>query len=176
MLQDGFFDPHKPVTIRWHDLPHWRQDGATYFVTFRLGDSLPESRLAQWHRERELWRDQNPNPTSNELEEFARRHRGRIELWLDQGAGCCILARRPARAIAEDALQFFDGTRYELGEHVVAPNHIHAVIRTAEDIDLSDVLKSWKRHISREVRAAESLRSLVPTDSNSGRRKRSITS
>lgn len=25
------------------DLPHWRQDGATYFVTFRLGDSLPQS-------------------------------------------------------------------------------------------------------------------------------------
>ena len=29
-----------PVTVYYRHLPHWRQDGATYFVTFRLADSL----------------------------------------------------------------------------------------------------------------------------------------
>jgi REP element-mobilizing transposase RayT len=162
MLQDGFFDPSKPFTIRWHDLPHWRQDGATYFVTFRLGDSLPESKLTEWHRERELWRQKNPNPSAAEVELFSRRHRGKIERWLDQGAGCCVFATEAARQLAEGALRFFDGSRYELGEFAVAPNHVHAVARIAEGLDLSDVLGSWKRHISREARALPQLRDSLP--------------
>jgi len=32
--------PERPVTIYERHLPHWRQPGATYFVTFRLADSL----------------------------------------------------------------------------------------------------------------------------------------
>ena len=36
------------------NLPHWSQQCAT-FVTFRLGDSLPEGKLAQFQAEREEW-------------------------------------------------------------------------------------------------------------------------
>ncbi|MHB0970174.1 MAG: transposase [Thermoanaerobaculia bacterium] len=164
MLQDGFFDPKKPLVIRWDDLPHWRQDGATYFVTFRLGDSLPETKLAEWRRERDLWRDQHRHPTHEEVEEFERRHRGKIERWLDQGAGCCLLAREPARSIVEEALRFFDGSKYELGEHTVAPNHVHVVARMADGIDLSEVLVSWKRHATREIRLVPALATFLPDD------------
>jgi hypothetical protein len=34
-------------------LPHWEQDNATYFVTFRLTDSLPKSVLDRIESERE---------------------------------------------------------------------------------------------------------------------------
>jgi hypothetical protein len=37
--------PDQPITVYQRHLPHWRQDGATYFVTFRLADSLPQSKL-----------------------------------------------------------------------------------------------------------------------------------
>ena len=37
-------DPDKRIRIYTRHLPHRRQDGATYFVTFRLADSLPEDR------------------------------------------------------------------------------------------------------------------------------------
>jgi putative transposase len=47
----------KPLTVYQRHLPHWRQDGATYFVTYRLADSLPQSKLeeltalkADWER------------------------------------------------------------------------------------------------------------------------------
>ncbi|MFH1497630.1 MAG: hypothetical protein ABII82_07365, partial [Verrucomicrobiota bacterium] len=43
------------VRITRHNLPHWDQQGATYFVTFRLGDSLPGTLLAQWKSERDDW-------------------------------------------------------------------------------------------------------------------------
>jgi hypothetical protein len=32
--------PDIPVTFYYRHLPHWRQDGATYFVTFRLAEHL----------------------------------------------------------------------------------------------------------------------------------------
>ena len=36
-----------PLKIYQQHLPHWRQDGATYFVTFRLHDSLPQAKLRE---------------------------------------------------------------------------------------------------------------------------------
>jgi hypothetical protein len=42
------------VTVYVRHLPHWRQRGATYFVTFRLADSLSQAKL----RELAAWRDQ----------------------------------------------------------------------------------------------------------------------
>jgi len=39
--------PNIPVTFYFRHLPHWRQDGATYFVTFRLNDSLPQAKLRE---------------------------------------------------------------------------------------------------------------------------------
>ena len=35
------------------NLPHWRQECATYAVTFRQADSLPATVLNRWRRERE---------------------------------------------------------------------------------------------------------------------------
>ena len=38
----GAFDPRRPVGyVQGGNLPHWRQDGATYFVTWRTADSIP---------------------------------------------------------------------------------------------------------------------------------------
>jgi hypothetical protein len=34
-------------------LPHWEREGGTYFITFRLADSLPQSVLKQISSERE---------------------------------------------------------------------------------------------------------------------------
>ena len=43
------------MTIYRRHMPHWRQDGATYFVTIRLADSIPETVVAQWNEMRRLW-------------------------------------------------------------------------------------------------------------------------
>ncbi len=45
------------------NLPHWRLEGATYFITFRLADSIPESVARHWHEERVAWlRQQGLDP------------------------------------------------------------------------------------------------------------------
>ena len=48
-------DPAKPLSVYRRNLPHWRQDGATYFVTFRLADSVPLDKVRQWRNERNCW-------------------------------------------------------------------------------------------------------------------------
>jgi REP element-mobilizing transposase RayT len=146
------FNPYEPVEITKANLPHWRQDRTTYFVTFRLGDSLPREKLDRWTRERDLWRNAHPEPLSDEekaeyYEIFARR----IEVWLDRGSGSCILRDPQCRDLTETALRFFDGERYHLGAHVVAANHVHALVTPFADKDLSELLHSWKSYTSKEI-------------------------
>lgn len=47
----GYFDPDEPIANLIGNLPHWRQKGVTYFVTFRSADALPQERVKQWNRE-----------------------------------------------------------------------------------------------------------------------------
>jgi hypothetical protein len=46
----GYFDPKQPIADLLGNLPHWRQEGVTHFVTFRLADSIPQSTLRLWLR------------------------------------------------------------------------------------------------------------------------------
>lgn len=77
-----FFDPHADIRFTENHLPHWQQERAVYFVTFRLADSLPKHLLAQWDEEREAWQKWRPPPCPPEVErEYHRRFsaRARIE-------------------------------------------------------------------------------------------------
>ncbi len=42
------YDAEGETRITRQNLPHWRQDGVTYFVTSRLVDSLPARALDEW--------------------------------------------------------------------------------------------------------------------------------
>src|SRR5687767_12305877 len=87
-----FLNQYEQVGRHENRLPHWQQDGASYFVTFRLADSIPQDRLGAWNAEREAWSKWNPLPWSpKQEEEYHRRFTARIEGWLDEGAGSCVL-------------------------------------------------------------------------------------
>lgn len=90
-------------------LPHWRQDGASYFVTCRLGDSLPQSKLHELDGLRKEWERQNPPPrTREDWEKHTREIVEKIERWLDQGMGSCVLRSPENAAILVNAMHFFD--------------------------------------------------------------------
>ena len=141
----AFFNPGAPLTIHRGKLPHWRQESVIYFVTFRLGDSLPQSKLEWLRREKELWIKLNPKPHNcHQQDEFHQRFTEKIDRWLDAGYGSCILARADCKAIMESSLRHFDGERYELGEFIVMPNHVHAIVATIGEHQLTPILHSWK--------------------------------
>jgi len=141
----SFFDPNTRVVIRRGKLPHWRQEGVIYFVTFRLADSLPQAKLDWLRREKELWLRVNREPRSAcQQRQYEERFTQVVDRWLDAGYGSCILARPDCKLIMESSLAHFDGIRYELGEFVVMSNHVHAIVAPIGENQLTSILHSWK--------------------------------
>jgi REP-associated tyrosine transposase len=52
MNQLRFFNPYAEIRQTGNRLPHWQQEGAVYFVTFRLADAIPAKLCVQWEEER----------------------------------------------------------------------------------------------------------------------------
>ena len=59
-------NPDLPITVYHRHLPHWRQEGATYFATFRLADALPQEKLQFLKRLRDEWERTHPPLRSEE--------------------------------------------------------------------------------------------------------------
>ena len=139
------FDPHGEVIQRRRNLPHREQPGATYFVTFRLGDSVPEALLLEWREEQENWLEHHPKPWDWKTErEHKRRFVEDREDWLDQGHGSCLLRDSRAAGIIADALRHFNLKRYVIDAFVVMPNHVHVLVQPAAGRWLPDIVHSWK--------------------------------
>ncbi len=135
-----------------HHLPHWQQGQAWQFVTWRLADSLPADKLAEWRSEREAWLLLHPKPWDDNIEaEYHAHFTERMDGWLDAGHGNCTLRDRQISGIVENALRFFDGARYGLGPFVIMPNHVHLLFQPAEEWPLDRTLHSWKSFTAKEV-------------------------
>jgi putative transposase len=143
-----------PATVYFRHLPHWRQEGTTYFVTFRLDDSLPQAKLHELAARRTEWERRHPHPRSEATwQELSREVMQRIEVWLDQGMGNCVLRDQENAATVADALHHFDGQRYELASYVVMPNHVHLLVRPLLDGEhsLENIVQSWKQFSAKRI-------------------------
>lgn len=70
-------------------LPHWEVNEGRYFVTIRLGDSLPSEVIA---RLQEIQSSLSAiEPRSDQFAAAQRQHFLTLEKYLDAGAGCCLL-------------------------------------------------------------------------------------
>jgi valyl-tRNA synthetase len=146
------FDEFAEVDITRRNLPHWQQVGKTYFVTFRLADSIPASKLSALESERESWLRHNPEPWNDtQRRKYYERFSAKLDEWLDAGSGSCVLRDERAAEIVADALFHFDGERYDLGAWVVMPNHVHVVVAPREGYRLSEILHSWKSFTAHEI-------------------------
>ena len=146
------------VTIRDRGrLPHWEKESATYFITFRLADSLPKSVLDENESEREAivkTANQLHRPLSpDERRKIQHLSSPIIEKYLDSGAGLCHLKNS---AIAEEvaaALRHFDNQRYRLFAWCIMPNHVHVVVRLLPGQTLAEVVHSWKSFSAKRANA-----------------------
>ncbi|MDO9227806.1 MAG: uracil-DNA glycosylase family protein [Pseudomonadota bacterium] len=114
-------------------LPHVKAQGATYFVTFRLADSLPAEVLESWADAPESERARNS------------------ERYLDRGVGECLLSRNEIADIVVQALRHHEGARYTLHEYVVMPNHVHLLLTPLGEHTLSEILHSLKSWTAQKI-------------------------
>jgi len=157
------------MRVYYRNLPHWRQPGATYFVTFRQVDSIPKVVLAEWLDLRDRWfRAHHIDPMwvktdtarlADAFEKIAPEVRRAFEREqakllheeLDRCHGSCVLRHQSPQQEIVKSLAHFDGSRLVLGDFVVMPNHVHALVTPLEDFELEDLLGSIKRWTSRVI-------------------------
>lgn len=144
-----FFDPYAETKITDKRLPHWRQDGKLYFVTWRQADSIPREKRDQLKRERDAWFKRHGGKQLKELSlgtrmEYYRLFDARVQQWLDAGYGSCVLKQPGPKRIMIDALHHFNKARYKLGSFAIAGNHVHVLVAPMPGIDLSAITHSWK--------------------------------
>jgi carbamoylphosphate synthase large subunit/REP element-mobilizing transposase RayT len=146
------FDEHGEVSQTRRNLPHWQQSGATYFVTFRLADSVSASLRKQWEDEFAAWARHHPKPwDAPTAYEYQQRFIESREMWLDRGHGACLLRVRETAELVASALRHFDGERYVLDGFVVMPNHVHVLVQPVGEHSLSDILHSWKSFTAHQI-------------------------
>jgi REP element-mobilizing transposase RayT len=149
------FNPYEEIEATRRRLPHWQQEGTAYFITFRLADSIPQEKLAQWEAERKQWLATHPQPwDETAVAEYSKLFSERRQQWLDNGYGRCLLKLPDVAEIVRSALLHFDGQRYLLDEFVLMPNHVHIIVKLLPDHDLSSVLHSWKSFTAKEINKA----------------------
>ena len=144
-------------------LPHVKREYATYFVTFRLADSLPKEVLFKLLQERaQQLAHLHAGPASHEtkgvhrsksdaLRNIERDYFRKMEAYLDKGSWSCWLNRPEIADEASRAIRSFDKVQYQLKAWVVMPNHVHVVIWPMPNYTLSAILKGWKGSSAREA-------------------------
>ena len=129
-------------------LPHWEAASATYFVTFRLADSLPQEVLRNILFTRKdiisTAAQMGRGITTSERNRLSKLHSKRIEKWLDGGVGACFLRNASVAKVAANSLRQFDSARYELFAWCIMPNHVHVVFQLLAGNSLAGILHSWK--------------------------------
>ena len=136
-------------------LPHLKRQGATYFVTFRLADSLPAAEVLRLKHERDSLLTEaldHRRPLSWREEQLVVAwYSDRVEKLLDAGPGACWLNRHDIAELVAGAVKFFEGQRYDLPAWVVMPNHVHAVVQPRSGQRLSEILHSWKSYTATQA-------------------------
>jgi len=146
------FDPDGEMDNYRRNLPHWRQDGALYFITFSLADSLPKEIIKQIDLQRKRLHKKGTGKLRRfEQIEYRRLFGEKIEKILDSGHGVNYLADPENGQIVANALRFFHQKRYILDEWVVMPNHVHVIIQPMKNWTIEKITHSWKSYTAHEI-------------------------
>ena len=146
------FDFADGLIVYRRNLPHWRQTGCAYFVTFRLADSIPQRLLKQWDMVRNGWLKHHPQPwTEDEMQEYNRMFTSKMEEYMHNGYGSCMLKDKRLSSLVEKALLHFNEVQYDIGDYVVMSNHVHVIMVPRKSFTVESVVGAWKGFTSKKI-------------------------
>ncbi|MBR6963735.1 MAG: transposase, partial [Prevotella sp.] len=150
-----FMERDKYIRITGKKLPHWHQQGKVQFVTFRLADSLPQERLKELSDYKEQWMASHPQPWDLQTEnEYNHAIRSKIDKWLDNNYGSCLLANENIRQIVIDCLLFHHGKDYWLHHFVIMPNHVHLLLSPIGEHTVEEAIGNVKRFTAHAINSS----------------------
>jgi hypothetical protein len=156
-----------PDTFYKRNLPHWQPPGATFFITWRLYDSLPRSALEQIEATRQLLEREATRAGETDEERKIRHFKRLFALYdglLDKTeSGLSWLKDKKVAAVVEDVLLRRYANLYTLWAYVVMPKHVHVFLRpkliartevratTRERVPLNKITQCLKGSSAREA-------------------------
>jgi len=151
-----YYDQKARTRVHYGHLPHWQQHESTYFVTFRLNDSLPKKAINKLLRMRQEWIDRSINLAVMERPSvFYLRLFEQLDTYLESGHGRCFLKAPNIRGIFRSTLIYANRDYWDLHSWVIMPNHTHLLLTMKPDRDLPKALQLVKsysaRHINKEL-------------------------
>lgn len=153
------FSEQRALRSYQRNLPHWRQEGCTYFVTFRLGDSIPSSVRRKWDYEQAVWlrargidydgprghwRSEFERLPARERFQFEKYFNQKVQACLDRGLGDCWLRRQHCAGTLREEILRADGDTHHVGDFVTMPNHVHLLTTPVPGHELELILKKIK--------------------------------
>ena len=143
-------------------LPHIQPPGATFFITFRLANSLPPAVLEKLQEERaiiEIAINKIADDDAKRRLQEAERKKW-FAKWddaLDKATTGDFYLREPEiAATVAHSIRFHDGEWFELIAYSIMPNHVHLVIKPFEktarqEYGLSEILHNIKRNSAKQA-------------------------
>ena len=154
MLHDQlkFVNRREHIQMAGSRIPHWNQCDCVQFVTFRLADSLPQSKLQEYMSRKAEWLNAHPKPWSlSDQDEYDNVFGAAIDKWIDAGHGECLLKDQQARDALEDVMMLSDGQRYDIYAFVIMPNHVHVLMAPMAGNAVQDIVRAWKSASSHRI-------------------------
>lgn len=149
---EHFFSRFAQTDVHTRNLPHWASNDVLIFITYRLADSLPATKLREWQAECDEWERIHPEPWDEKTtREYYEIFPGKLETMVDAGYGSCILLREDCRKIVVENLLHFNEDRYKLHSFVVMSNHVHVLTELKARDQLSKILHSWKSYTAKRI-------------------------
>ena len=147
-----FLEKRKHVDIWGHKMPHWFQAHKTMFITFRLADSLPHHIIEEFLADRAVMREELKviGNKSRKFYEELREHK--MESWLNNGHGNCILGNANVRQIVVGALRHYNFKEYLLHSFIIMPNHLHILLSPLTEKPINTVIGRIKGFTSFKIK------------------------
>ena len=139
-------DPHKELLREagWHTrgyLPHFDGQAIPQTITLHLADAVPLKVVERWQRQLQHLTDEHKLIIMQQ----------RIEKYLDQGYGECLLKISSIANLIQESLLKYDGDRYKLFAWCVMPNHEHSLLTRSETCELEDIMQAHKSFTAHEA-------------------------
>jgi len=126
-------------TFYQRNMPHFQPSGYTYFVTFRLANSLPNHivlKLREDYKEhlKQLSHLENSKEKTQKYYGFQDDYFAEFDRHLDTyHKSPCWLADEKIAGITKNAIHFYDKKNYDLICYCIMPNHVHLILTPIAD-------------------------------------------
>jgi len=139
-------DPHKELLREagWHTrgyLPHFDGAAVPQTITLHLADAVPLKVIERWQRELKDLNDKRKLVLMQQ----------RIDRYLDQGYGECLLKLPPIAKLVQDSLLKYDNIKYVLFAWCIMPNHEHSLLTRFEEAEIEEIMQAHKSYTAHQA-------------------------